>query len=38
MHRAHPADKLLEDAVAAGIALSFELLQDLLGGVRVALQ
>jgi len=35
VHRAHPADKLLEDAVTAGIALGFELLEDLLGAVCV---
>ena len=37
-HRAHQADKLLEDAVAAGIALGLELLEDLLGGVRMTFQ
>ena len=37
-HRAHQADKLLEDAVAAGVALGFEFLQHLLGGVTMALQ
>ena len=32
-HRAHQADKLLEDAVAAGVALGSEFLEHLLGGV-----
>ena len=37
-HRAHQPDELLEDAVAAGVALRLELLQELLGGVGVAFQ
>src|SRR5438445_13862907 len=37
-HRAHQADKLLEDAVATTVPLSFELLEQLLGGVAMALQ
>ena len=37
-HRAHHVHKRLEDAGAAGVALGFDLLEDLLGGVAVALQ
>ena len=37
-HRADQTDELLEDAVTAGIALRFDLLEDLLGAVGMTFQ